>query len=106
MSDDFTKLLEVHTETACIFDLVPKSSDNDAKVNVIFKGRIPRLPIGICDNDVLQLYSLFSPDLSRHIDMNPNDQTWIVREAITGRVVFKIPPSFLTYNSSRPRQII
>ena len=106
LSDDFTKLLEVHTETACLFDLVPKSSDNDAKVNVIFKGRIPRLPIGLCDSDVLQLYSLFSPDLSRHIDMNPNDQTWIVREAITGRVVFKIPPSFLTYNSSKPKQII
>jgi len=52
------------------------------------------------------MYCLFSPDLSKHLDVNPNDFTWIVREAATGEVFFKVPPTFLTYNSKKPEQIM
>ena len=103
LSDDYRKLLEIHGEEACLYELVVMPSKH---MKVVFKCRLPRLPFGICNNDVFQMYSLFSPDLTKHLDVNPNDYTWIVREADTGDVFFKVPPTFLTYNPKKPEQIM
>ena len=89
LSDDFTKLLEVHGEEAMLYELSKQYNTDEAEVNFI--NRVARLPIGLCNHDVFQLYCLFSPDLTLHLDVSPSDLTWIVREALTGNVHFKIP---------------
>ena len=71
-----------------------------------FAGRVPRLPFGICDGDMLQLICLFSPDLTRVIDVDPIERTWVVCDCFSGDIVFKIPNTFLTLNSKTPKQVV
>ena len=71
-----------------------------------FEGHVNRLPFGSYDSDVYQLLCLFSPDFSKHIDVDPVNLQWIVRESISGEVFFTIPPTFLSYNPKQATSIL
>ena len=61
--------------------------------------------MGICDKDILQLYYMFSPDFSKHIDVEPINSNWIIRNTFDVETFFEIPSTFLSYNPKMSEQV-
>lgn len=60
--------------------------------------RVRTLPFHAYDKDVYQLFTMFSPDFTKHIDVDPVNRLWIIRESKSGKAFFSIPKTFLYYN--------
>ena len=90
LSDDFNRIIILGINEARVYELEAVGIKG-IKRNLKFIGRMPRLPLGICDGDPFQMVCLFSPDFTMHLDIDPVDQTFLVRVADTGKVHFKIP---------------
>ena len=99
------RLLYISNDEACIYRL-DSAKDNKGPSQVRLEGYVNRLPLGICDGDIQQLHCLFSPDLSKHLDVDPVTGKWIVREALSGKVFFEIPRTFLSYNPKDKAQVM
>ena len=108
LSDDFTRLLDIQDDIATIYrlELVDPTRQSNCEAKVRFEGHVKRLPFGSYDGCVLQLLCLFSPDFSKHIDVDPINKQWIVRESISGEVFFTIPPTFLEYNPKQDTSVL
>jgi len=91
VSQDFSRLLEITSDQASICLLEDKG--------VRFEGYVSRLPVGIYDGNIEQLFCLFSPDFTKHIDTEPTIGQWVIRESLSGDVHFKIPATFLCLDS-------
>ena len=77
------------------------------KKNAIFERRLTNLPIGLGNGNAYQIYCLFSPDLTMHFEVDPTDQTWIVRSSGEGdHTLYKIPQTLMTYNQYNQDEIL
>ena len=97
LSEAFDKLLQLHEEEAILYELFTLAGTD--KKDVKFVRRLSNLPIGLGKGNAYQVYCLFSPDFTMHFDVDPTDQTLIVRS--TGEdeeTIYKIPQTLITYN--------
>ena len=68
LSADLDRLLDIAGEEASIYNMRMISKTD---VMMSKEGNVTTLPIGMCDQDMLQLFYLFSPDFSKHLDVEP-----------------------------------
>ena len=105
ISDDYSRVFEIiPQQTVSIYRL--ERSNKGVLSTVHFEGHVRRPPYGIYDRDRYTQYCLFSPDFSKHLDVDPVNKQWVVRESLTGQIFFEIPSTFLSFNPRDRNQVI
>ena len=107
LTDDCTRMIEYVDDEVHIYD-IERLTDNPECVNcqATYKHRVQRIPLGIYDEDPYQLYCLFSPNFLSHLDINPINSTFVIRDCFSGNILFEIPETFLNFDRKLRNKIV
>ena len=63
-----------------------------------------KLPTNLYD-DPYNLYCLFSPDFESHIDIDPIEKSFVIRDSDKGVIYHKIPSTYLSFDINKHDEI-
>ena len=63
-----------------------------------------KLPTNLYD-DPYNLYCLFSPDFESHIDIDPIEKSFVIRDSDKGVIYHKIPSTYLSFDINKQDEI-
>lgn len=72
LSADYSRLLDLRNDEATIYKLERGYQSKIATVN--YEGLVSRIPFNTFDRDYYQLFCLFSPDFSKHFDIDASQK--------------------------------
>ena len=106
LTDDCKRLITFFDDEAHVYDLESKDQNNPSceQRKAIHAFRVDKLPTNLCD-DPYNLYCLFSPDFESHIDIDPIERSFVIRDSYKGVIYHKIPSTYLSFDINKQDEI-